>query len=247
MGRERWEAAKRTRTGKTRFSQVSWLSPGALVQDLPFQKREAILYSRSSWDTPFLQVAKLMAEGPENDEPGWYCIRTKPKSEHLAARNLVGFANLDEVFCPRIRYEKSTRRGKVWFVEALFPGYLFARFELSHDIRAVNAATGVLGVLRFADDYPQIENSFIEVLKGEFPEEEGAIRIIEPEIRQGDKVIVTEGPMKGLETVVTRLVSGQDRVQVLMEWLGEEREAEVSLHSLNRPGEIRTGIGPSNS
>jgi len=186
-------------------------------------------------------------ESPQSDpEPGWYCVRTKPKSEHLAARNLMGFANLDEVFCPRIRYEKSTRRGNVWFVEALFPGYIFARFDLTNDLRAVNAATGVLGILRFSDEYPQIEHAYIQELKDEFPEEEGAIRIIEPEISEGDDVIITEGALKGLETVVTRLVSGQDRVRVLMEWLGEEREAEVSLKSLNRPGEIRTQIRPSN-
>lgn len=180
-------------------------------------------------------------------EPGWYCVRTKPKSEHLAARNLAGFANLDEVFCPRIRYEKSTRRGKVWFVEALFPGYIFARFDLTADLRAVNAATGVLGVLRFSDEYPQIEHVYIQELRDEFPEEEGAVRIIEPQITEGDEVIITEGAMKGLKTVVTRLISGRDRVQVLLEWLGEEREAEVSLQSLNRPGEIRTEIRPSTS
>ena len=182
---------------------------------------------------------------PDHSEPsdtGWYCVRTKPKSEHLAARNLQGFANLDEVFCPRIRFEKPTRRGKVWFVEALFPGYLFARFDLASDLRAVNASTGVTGVLRFADSYPQISASYIAELRAEFPEEENAIRIVEPEIGEGDEVVLTEGPMAGLETIVTKLFSGQERVRVLLDWLGQEREAEVSLRSLMRPGEIRSEI-----
>lgn len=175
-------------------------------------------------------------------DSGWYCVRTKPKSEHLAARNLQGFANLDEVFCPRIRYEKSTRRGKVWFVEALFPGYIFARFDLAADLRAVNASSGVTGVLRFSDEYPQISNDYIADLRLEFPEEENEIRVIEPEIEEGDEVILTEGPMAGMHTIVTRLLSGQDRVRVLLDWLGEEREAVVSLQSLSRPGEIRGEI-----
>lgn len=45
--------------------------------------------------------------------------------------------------------------------------------------------------------------------------------------------------MAGMKTIVTRLMSGQDRVRVLLKWLGEEREAEVSLDSLRIPGEIR--------
>lgn len=183
-----------------------------------------------------------MSLSDETFTEGWYCVRTKPKSEHLAARNLKAFANLDEVFCPRIRYEKPTRRGKVWFVEALFPGYVFAKFDLREDLRAVNAASGVTGVLRFSDKYPVIGDAYICELKEEFPEEEKAIRIIEPTIEAGDDVIVTEGPMAGLQTVVTRLISGQDRVAVLLDWLGQEREAVVSMRSLTRPGEIRREI-----
>jgi len=76
-------------------------------------------------------------------------------------------------------------------------------------------------------------------LRAEFPEEENEIRIIEPEINECDEVVLTEGPMAGMKTIVTRLMSGQDRVRVLLEWLGEEREAEVSLDSLRIPGEIR--------
>jgi len=180
-----------------------------------------------------------MTDIEEQSDTGWFCVRSKPKSEHIAARNLQGFANLDEVFCPRIRYEKSTRRGKVWFVEALFPGYLFARFDLWRDLRAVNATPGVSGVLRFADSYPRISDACVGELREEFPEEADAIRVIDPEISVGDEVVLTSGPMAGLQTIVTRLSSGTERARVLLEWLGQEREAEVSLSSLSRPGEVR--------
>ncbi len=183
-----------------------------------------------------------MSESSTAPESGWFCVRSRPKSEHIAARNLQQFAHLDEVFCPRIRYEKPTRRGRVWFVEALFPGYFFARFDLVSDLRAVNAAPGVTGVLHFADFYPELADRFIAELRAEFPEEENAIRVIQPQISPGDEIVVTEGAMKGLKTVVTRLVGGGDRVAVLLDWLGQEREAEVSLRSIMRPGDIRLEI-----
>ncbi len=180
-----------------------------------------------------------MSQSTDDCESGWFCVRTKPKSEHIAARNLQHFAHLDEVFCPRIRYEKATRRGRVWFVEALFPGYFFARFDLASDLRAVNATSGVSGVLRFADLYPQISDTIVSELRREFPEEANEIRIIREEITPGDEIIITEGAMKGMKTTVTRMISGGDRVAVLLDWLGEEREAEVSLRAITRPGNIR--------
>lgn len=243
-------ALSRTVTGKTPFPQGFLNGPerglfrGGWGKNF-LSRRPGRLYTLRPPATFSGVLFLIMPESNEIEEPGWYCVRTRPKSEHLAARNLIGFANLDEVFCPRIRFEKSTRRGKVWFVEALFPGYIFARFDLANDLRAVNAATGVTGVLRFADEYPLIEHGYIQELREEFPEEDDAIRIIEPEIAAGDEVVITEGAMAGLKTIVTRLISGQDRVRVLLEWLGEEREAEVPLKALNRPGEIRTEIRPS--
>lgn len=180
-----------------------------------------------------------MSESESAYEAGWYCVRARPKSEHIAARNLQHYANLDEVFCPRIRYEKPTRRGKVWFVEALFPGYFFARFELAGQLRTVNAAPGVSGVLHFADEYPRLHDALVADLKSEFPEEEAFVREIRQGIAPGDEVVITEGPMKGLQTIVTRLTSGNERVAVLLEWLGQEREAEVSMRAVMRPGDIR--------
>lgn len=183
-----------------------------------------------------------MPDSAPDSPSGWFCVRSRPKSEHIAARNLQQFAHLDEVFCPRIRYEKATRRGRVWFVEALFPGYFFARFDLAEDLRTVNATSGVTGVLHFAEFYPQIHDDYIQELRGEFPEEENAIRIVCQRIEPGDEIVVTEGAMKGLKTIVTRLVGAGERVAVLLEWLGQEREAEVSLRSVMRPGDIRQEI-----
>ncbi len=173
---------------------------------------------------------------------GWYCVRTRPKGEHIAARSVQQFAHVEQVFCPRIRFEKPTLRGKVWFVEALFPGYFFAYFDLEKDLRVVNASPSVSGVLRFADFYPQIHSDYISELRGEFPDEEGSVRVIRPGISPGDEVVVTEGAMKGLKTVVTRLLSSGDRIAVLLDWLGQEREAEVQLRSVSRPVDIRQEI-----
>src|SRR4029077_15110962 len=54
----------------------------------------------------------------------WFCLRAHPKREHIAA---VGLRRQFGIGCfsPRVRFRKATRRGAVWFVEPMFPGYLF--------------------------------------------------------------------------------------------------------------------------
>ena len=100
------------------------------------------------------------------DAADWYALRAKPKAEHLAAAHVSRLDGVD-VFCPRIRFEKTTRRGRVWFVEALFPGYLFARFDLAESLRAVQSSQQVSGLVHFGTDFPTLNRAAIEELRAE--------------------------------------------------------------------------------
>jgi transcription antitermination factor NusG len=45
----------------------------------------------------------------------------------------------------------------------------------------------------------------------------------------GDEVTVLDGPFKGLRAVVTRIMPAKERVAVLLDLLGTQREVEVTL------------------
>ena len=47
-------------------------------------------------------------------DPAWYCARTKPKHEHIAAANIITKLGL-EVFNPRLRMERPTQLWKARF------------------------------------------------------------------------------------------------------------------------------------
>ncbi len=184
----------------------------------------------------------MSSEINQLQQAAWHVVRTRPKGEHIATAHLQKYAQIDEVFCPRIKFEKATLRGKVWFTEALFPGYIFARFNIACDLRNVNATNGVTGVLRFADQFPTIRDTIIQELQNEFRKEDKEVRIVESQINEGDEIVVIEGAMKGLQTIVTRVIPSQDRIRILLECLGEEREAEVSLYSVAIPGNVRKEV-----
>lgn len=165
----------------------------------------------------------------DSESPKWYCVQTRPKSEHIAAAGLARFEGV-EAYCPRIRFQKVTRRGKVWFRESLFPNYIFARFLVSENLRLVRSSQAVIRVVSFGDLLGEVPDAVIAGIRAEMggePEREISIPL-----EEGEEVEVAHGPFAGMKGIVTRLLSGEQRVQILMEILGQENRVEVPAANL---------------
>ncbi len=168
----------------------------------------------------------------------WYAVQTHAKSEHIAAAGLARSGEI-EVYCPRLRFQRLTQRGKVWYTEALFPGYLFARFRVARHLRAVRYGTAVTRVLQFGDHYAVVPDASIDQIRTQMG---GAdIRSIETSAQVGDEVEIAAGPLLGMTGTVTGLLGGKQRVRVLIEFLGRVSEAEVPAH------EVQSGRVPQQS
>jgi transcriptional antiterminator RfaH len=174
-----------------------------------------------------------MTADPLMPDVAWYCVRSHVKRETVAARHLLQQPGL-EVYAPRIRYRKSTRRGAVWFEEALFPGYLFARFDLATQGKAVLYTTGVTGLVRFSGRAARLEDSVLEILKASM---QGAdVKIFEETLKPGDPTVILDGPFRGLAVVVQQVLPAVDRVRVLFEFLGQTTFLEIERKSLDKAG-----------
>ncbi|MCU0795974.1 MAG: hypothetical protein MUF31_08580 [Akkermansiaceae bacterium] len=173
------------------------------------------------------------------DGPRWYVVRTPPKREHIVASHLRELEEV-EVFCPRLRYRKATRRGKIWWVEAMFPGYVLARFTLSEMQRLISHQQGVRGLVKFGNEVPPVPDGLVETLRREMarmPEEENLQETITlvPRLATGDEVEVAHGPLGGFQGTVLDVLPGRERVRVLLEFLGQPQVVEVDLFSLLLP------------
>jgi len=163
---------------------------------------------------------------------GWVCVRTQPKREHIAAGQLELLDGV-EVFAPRIRFKRRTPRGKVWFEESLFPGYIFARFDLPM-LRAVSSAVGVRGLVRFAGECAAVPESMIEMLRAEQTDASPIVIPDEPRVKEGDEAVVAEGALMGLQAVITQVMPGGERVKILLNMMGSAVEAEVPVDTLEK-------------
>lgn len=167
----------------------------------------------------------------------WYCVRTQTKREHLAAEFLKGLEGV-EVFCPRIKYRKATRRGKVWWVEPLFPGYVLARFSIENDERSVVFCQGVRGLVRFGSDVPAIPDSFVRSLREEIRArslEDDDLLSVSPVIRIGDEVEIAHGPLQGMRGEIVKVAPAAERVKVLLDFLGQQQAVDIDLFSIILP------------
>jgi transcriptional antiterminator RfaH len=174
---------------------------------------------------------------PSLNDAAWYCVRTQTKREHLAAKSLGQLEGVQS-FCPRLRYRKATRRGKVWWVEAMFPGYVFAFFSRKTSERAVVHTQGVMKMLKFGDYMPEIPASFIaelcKLMEGQDGEDEGMLTLV-PTVQEGDEVEFAHGALQGYQGKVVEVLPAAERVKLLIEFLGDTQVVETDLFSLFLP------------
>lgn len=166
-----------------------------------------------------------------SDDRKWYCLRTQIKREHVAAAHLKLVEEV-EFFCPQVRFQRLTARGKVWFTEGMFPSYLFARFDWKEQLREVQAASGIAGVVRFGDQVLPIADGVIDELRAQLDESD--LKVFTQVLQPGDEVTISEGPFMGMQAVVRTLLPAKERVRLMLEFLGQPTETEVPAAEVHK-------------
>jgi transcriptional antiterminator RfaH len=154
----------------------------------------------------------------------WYSARTKPKHEHIAAVNLRKNLEL-EVFSPRLRLEKLTRRGLIRVTEPLFPCYIFVRCVIEERFNEIQHTSGVNRLVNFGGKIPVVPDLIIEELQNCFEADE--MITVESHLTPGDEVTVASGAFAGLSAYVLKNLPAKKRVQILLDILGRPTSVEV--------------------
>ncbi len=163
------------------------------------------------------------------DDPLWYCLRAKSRNERLTSQWLRTEAGV-EVFCPFVKFERARRSGRLWVTEAMFPGYVFARFGYIDQHRLVRSTRGVMKIVGFGGLPSVVPDDVISSLRESVSDSETIT--IESGIAVGEEVSVVTGPFMGIRALVTRVMPAKQRIAVLLEVLGMEREVEVPAGSV---------------
>jgi transcriptional antiterminator RfaH len=161
--------------------------------------------------------------------PAWYSARTKPKHEHIATAGLRRHLEL-EVFFPKIRLEKPTRRGVVRVIEPLFPCYIFIRCVVEESVNDIQHVSGISRLVQFGNKFPQVADVIIEELQSCFGADD--LLVVENRLAPGDEVTVATGAFAGMSAQVLKSLPAKKRVQILLDILGRPTTVEVGSESV---------------
>lgn len=159
----------------------------------------------------------------------WYVIRTKPSHERKAAFHLRQFSI--ETFLPMLKHSRRVRRLDKTVVEPLFPQYLFARFDINDQYRAVSFARGVLNIVEFGLKPAEVSESLIEAFRQRL--RDGCVVPETKSFQEGQIVQIKGGPLAGIEAVFVRELTQQHRVCLLLQTLGLSAKLTMDLDQVS--------------
>jgi transcriptional antiterminator RfaH len=145
----------------------------------------------------------------------WYTVNTKSQHERVAELSLQQLGV--ETFYPQLKQRKVIRRRAETRIGPLFPGYLFARFQLDTQYRAVTYARGVRNIVTFGTMPATVEDEIIEGIRARL--HDGYLTVPTPSFMPGEIIRIQTGPLQGLEAVFVREMSDQERVVLLLRTL----------------------------
>ena len=120
----------------------------------------------------------------------------------------------------------------------MFPGYIFAKFNLLNDKRSISYAPGISHILSFNNTCINVPELIINNLKKSLDKNDEMN--ISLNLKIGDEVLVTNGIMTGMKVKINSLSSELSRVGILLDLLGTTTEVEIPSYYIkqNRLGVI---------
>jgi transcription antitermination factor NusG len=158
----------------------------------------------------------------------WHAMYTKPKKEYQVTALLQEMGI--EVYLPTVR-RKVRRRDRPDRM-VYFPCYLFARVDFETTPRSSIAWMPGIRCIVCAGDQPAVvAHEAIELIRRRLEDmEEVGYR----DLRPGDRVRITDGPLRHLEAVFDRPMSAADRVRILLDVLGSMTPVELDASLVKR-------------
>lgn len=136
-----------------------------------------------------------------------------------------------ETYFPRLRQYKTIRRVRRVVTDPLFPRYFFCRFDPASSYRQVRYAPETIDIVHVGR-YPAIvDSSLIAELKS-WAGDAVDILTLQPTLRVGDRVEITDGPMRGLPAVILHASEDRDRVAILLSILECGAQMTISRSEL---------------
>ncbi len=160
----------------------------------------------------------------------WFVVHTKPGNEERVKSNLLN--QEIESFLPMMKAYQYRGGKMVQKIRPLFPNYLFARMDVELHYYKVKWTRGVNKILGGRNGPIPISERVVETIKGRVGEDN--LIELQDELKDGDAIQVTSGPLKDLMGVFRKEMSSKGRVKVLLSLIGVDVPVQISRWQIKR-------------
>jgi len=143
----------------------------------------------------------------------WFVVSTKPKNEDRAANNFTSGGI--EALAPKLKLRKYKDGKFINVVEQMFPGYIFVKFHPIDDFHLIKYTRGVKTIVHFGEKIVPVHDEVIAFIRSKL--EDGVATIEKKQFKKGEKILVKDGPFKGLSGIFEKELEGKDRVMILLD------------------------------
>ena len=174
------------------------------------------------------QRKETLAVCDNSAERLWYAVKCKPRQEGIVSTNLdrAGIP----IFLPQISGSISKVREKlVRNREPLFPGYLFAKFDVKLEYRMVKYARGVHGIVSFGTNPAVVDEELLQAIQERL--DEVSVNLVKP-FRTGQIVKIQNGPLHGMEAIFERHIPPYQRAVLLLRAISFRAKLIVDLEDI---------------
>jgi len=149
------------------------------------------------------------------DSSQWYVLHTHAKQEERANENLKswGIETLHAKLRTR-RYNEFTGAPS-YRTQSLFPRYIFAKFNAREQLSKIRFTRGVHDVVCFGEIPARVDEEIIDIIRARI-DGNGFVKAND-ELKPGDKVVISAGPLKNLIGVFECEIKGSDRITILLQ------------------------------
>ena len=168
---------------------------------------------------------------PVVEDRQWYVVHTNPKQEERANSNLVAWG-VETLYAKlKARRHNEFTGVPTYITQPLFPRYLFAKFK-REQLSKILFTRGVHDVVCFGDGPACVSEEIIDVIRGRI-DQNGFVKL-NNDLKPGDRVVISAGPLKNLIGVFEREVKGSERIMILLTAIGYQGHIEVDRDLIKR-------------
>lgn len=176
------------------------------------------------------RLRQMTAPAEEDESSIWHAIFVMTGNEQNVKDKITYTFKGSNLLAVVPKRQIHERKNGVWNekIKPLFPGYILIKGYISpHDYYQLKAIPGILRVLRDEKEIYRINPDEMRIISRLMIN--GELIGISDVFRKGDSVVITDGPLLGLEGLIQSIDYRKGRAKVCLSFLGDKRTVDLGI------------------